>query len=273
MLSMLRAWNPSRLLVFSLALLVGSGTAPRAAGQEAHPEAKGHTAAVKYEAEVHDPATGKTTTKTFDLSKPEDKAALEEAISGGHAHEVRLQKTPSLVELFSLLNDLGFWTLVVFLLLLFVLSRLAWPKMIEGLQKREERIRGALDEAQKAKEEASTIRISLQKQLDEAHDVARQIMDEARRAAQVLRDEEMGKTRAEIQTERERLHREIETETDQALQRIWTQAAELATQVSAKALRRGLTEDGHRQLIDEAVAELRQAATRGSNGHAYGRRV
>jgi len=262
---MLSAGNVLQPLVLALALLVGGGAA-RAADKPAHPEGKGHTAA-KYEAEIHDPATGKTTTKTFDLSKPEDKAEFERLAQEGHLHEVHLKQDPSLSKLFSLSADLGLWTLVVFGLLVFVLSRVAWPKMLEGLKKREDRIRGALDEAQKAKDEAHAIRTSLQKQLDDAHNQVRQIIDEARRDSQALRESEMAKTRAEIQTERERLHREIETETDQALQRIWTQAAELATQVSAKALGRGISEDGHRRLIDEALAELRSAATRG-NGHA-----
>src|SRR5262245_46770230 len=45
--------------------------------------------------------------------------------------------------------DLAIWTVVVFLLLLFVLGRFAWKPMLAGLQKREENIRGALAEATK----------------------------------------------------------------------------------------------------------------------------
>jgi F-type H+-transporting ATPase subunit b len=258
---MLRAWTAAQPLLLSLALLLSAGAAGRA-------EDKTAPGPVKYEAEVHDPATHKPTTKVFDLSKAEDKAELEKAVSGGHVHSLHVKEELTLKKLFSLAGDLGLWTIVVFVLLFLVLNKFAFPKMIAGLHKREERIRGALDEAQKAKDEAHAIRTSLQKQMDEAADRVRGIIDEARRDAQDLREQEMAKTRAEIQGERERLHREIETETDQALQRIWSQAAELATQVSAKALGRGITEDGHRRLIDEAVAELRTAATQGANGNA-----
>src|SRR5260370_4063487 len=49
--------------------------------------------------------------------------------------------------------DLALWTLVVFLLLFFVLSKYAWGPMLEGLKKREENIRSALEDAQRAREE------------------------------------------------------------------------------------------------------------------------
>lgn len=163
--------------------------------------------------------------------------------------------------------DLAIWTVVVFLLLLFVLTKFAWKPMLTGLQKREETIRSALEEAQAARDEAKTARLDLQKQLADAHSQVRAILDEGRRDAQQLRDSEMAKTAADIQTERNRLTREIEIQTDQALQKIWSQAAELATAVSAKALGRGISDDGHRKLIDEALSEIRAVGGR-ANGHA-----
>jgi F-type H+-transporting ATPase subunit b len=257
---MRRAWAVSPLLTLSLALLPGGADA-RAADPPG-----GHTPPV-YEVDLHDPVTHKPTTREFDLNKLADAEELTKAIREGHVHGLHLKEPITLKKLFSLSAELGIWSLVVFGLLLFVLSRIAWPKMLEGLRKREENIRGALDEAQKARDEAHASRLALQKQMDEAHTKVKEILDEGRRDAQALRESEMAKTRAEIQAERDRLQREIETQTDQALQKIWTQAAELATQVSAKALGRGISEDGHRKLIDEAVSELRDAATRG-NGHA-----
>ena len=163
--------------------------------------------------------------------------------------------------------DLAIWTVVVFLILVFVLKKFAWAPMLEGLKKREESIRGALDEAAKARDEAHSIRLSLQQEMGLAHEKVKAIIDEARRDAQALREEEVAKAKAEIGLERERLHREIQVETDQALQSLWTRAAELATQVSAKALGRQLDGDAQRRLIDEALTDLQESGRRG-NGHA-----
>jgi F-type H+-transporting ATPase subunit b len=156
--------------------------------------------------------------------------------------------------------DLGIWTIVVFALLLFVLRRFAWGPMLEGLRNREETIRGALDEAHRARDEAHRLRDQLQGEVSRAHEKVREILDEARRDAQHTTDEMLARTRAEIQTERDRLRREIDVARDQALQDLWNQAAQLATLISAKAIRRSLNPDDHRNLVEEAVAELRNAA-------------
>jgi F-type H+-transporting ATPase subunit b len=163
--------------------------------------------------------------------------------------------------------DLAVWTIIIFLVLLAVLGKAAWKPMLVGLQKREETIHNARAEAESARDEAKRIQSDLQKQLADANEQVRIILDEGRRDAQQLRETEMAKTAAEIQSERERLRREIEMQTNQAVQHIWSQAAELATLASAKALGRGITEGGHRKLIDEALAEIKASAT-GANGHA-----
>ena len=83
-------------------------------------------------------------------------------------------------------------------------------------------------------------------------------MDDARREAEAFKEEMRTQTTKDIQAERQRLRREIDTAKDQALQEIWSQAAQLATLISAKAIGRNLTEDDHRRLIDESLQELRQ---------------
>ena len=95
--------------------------------------------------------------------------------------------------------------------------------------------------------------------MDRASEKVRAILDEARSDAQRAAEEMLGKTRMEIQKERERLHREIAMARDQALQEIWNQTAQLATLISAKAIRRQLSADDHHRLVDEAIAELRGA--------------
>src|SRR5438105_3093444 len=107
---MLRARSASRSLALLLALLLG-GSAARAE-EKAH-GAGAHEPPPKYKAEVHD-ENGKAVEKTFDLSKPEDKEALEKAIQHGHVGELRKDEPPSLAKLFSLAADLGVWTLIVF---------------------------------------------------------------------------------------------------------------------------------------------------------------
>jgi F-type H+-transporting ATPase subunit b len=155
--------------------------------------------------------------------------------------------------------DLGIWSLIVFAVLLLVLRRLAWRPMLSGLQKREEFYHGRLEEARLAHEEAQRVQRELQIQLDRTQERVREIYDEARQQAQRTTDEMIAAARTEIQTERDRLRREIDMARDQALQELWNQAAQLATLISAKAIRRELNLEDHRRLVDEAIAELRPA--------------
>ena len=162
--------------------------------------------------------------------------------------------------------DLAIWTIAVFLILLFVLRKWAWRPMLEGLEKREQAIASAIEDARAAREEAASLRQEIQAERQKANDTIRQMFDKARQDATRLSEEFRAQAMADVQAERERLRREVEVARDQALHDIYTQGAHLATLISAKAVRRHLTEEDHRQLIDEALAELRQSY--GKNGQA-----
>lgn len=154
--------------------------------------------------------------------------------------------------------DTALWSAVVFILLLLILRKAAWGPILEGLHKREETIRQAAEEAKLARVETEKIRQETRAELDRRSKEIADMMAEARRDAEVLKEQMRTEAGTEIQKERQRLHRELETARDQALQEIWTQAAQLATLISTKAVGKSLTVEDHRRLIDESLAELRK---------------
>jgi F-type H+-transporting ATPase subunit b len=154
--------------------------------------------------------------------------------------------------------DLGIWTIVVFVGLLLILRKTAWGPMLAGLQKREETIRSSVEEAKRTRDEMEQLRIKFKAEMDQAYAKIPLLMDEARREAQQMQEEMRSKAAADIQTERQRLRHEIETARDQALQELWTQAAQLATLISAKAIGKSLSLDDHRRLLDESLQEMQQ---------------
>lgn len=156
--------------------------------------------------------------------------------------------------------ELTIWSIVVFLILFFLLSKFAWPHIREGLDRREMAIARDRHEADLARKEAAELRRQLQEEAAKANEQIRQTMDRARVDAQQLVENEMARGRAELAAERERLQRELRISTDDALHRIWGQAADLATLISTKAVRKQLREEDHRALVDEALAEFRRAA-------------
>ena len=71
-----------------------------------------------------------------------------------------------------LINDfsfgLFFWQSILFILLLFLLKKFAWKPILDALNSREEGIKNALDEADKARQEMLDLKSSNEKILKEA---------------------------------------------------------------------------------------------------------
>jgi F-type H+-transporting ATPase subunit b len=158
--------------------------------------------------------------------------------------------------------DLGIYTLVVFGALVFLLGKFAWPAVIKMLDEREANIKNEYEAAENARKEALTYLEQVKAERAKAADEVRLLIEEARKDATALKDKLRADAAAEVQAERDRLRREIETARDQALQEIWSRTVELAALVSSKTVRRELTPDDHRRLMDEALVELKQNVTR-----------
>jgi F-type H+-transporting ATPase subunit b len=251
---------PRSLLSLMVVFAFAASTAR--AGDDAksgHGHGKGHGTPPKYEVIGHDDS-GNKFVKTFDLADKKQAEDLLHMLTEGHAHEVVNKSAPTVSEMASLRFDLGVWTLVIFGVLMVLLSRLAWPKMIAGLQRREQNIRGALEEAEKARSEAQSLMAELDRERKEAAAKVKAMIDEAKRDAAATAEQIKADNMAQIAIERERLRREIQVETDQALKMLWTKAADLAIQASSAALRKQLDVNQHRRLIDEALADIRKAS-------------
>jgi len=154
--------------------------------------------------------------------------------------------------------DLTIWSIVIFVILYVVLRKFAWGPILEGLKKREHSIESAIEEAKRAHEEMAKQQAEFQRQLAEANQQIPRLMEQARRQAEQLKEEMHAQAVIEINNERQRLRREIEIAKDQALAEIWSQAANLATVISAQVIRRALSPEDHRRLVDDALREIHE---------------
>jgi F-type H+-transporting ATPase subunit b len=197
-------------------------------------------------------------------STEELRRQLDEALDQGKYDRAaylldRIKLQSSKPNIFGWALDLTIWTIVVFLVLLFILGRFAWTPMLQGLEKREHDIHAAIEDARKAREEAQRLREDVQSERNKIEDMRRDILQKAQADAQRMADEITTKAKAQMQAERDRLRRDMETAHDQALQDLFAQTVDLAALVSSKAMRREMTPDDHRRFVDEALADIRQA--------------
>jgi F-type H+-transporting ATPase subunit b len=188
-----------------------------------------------------------------DTGNPKEFEEFADHLKKGEVEDIDFHKPPDFLKP---VWDLGVWTLVVFLLLLYILSKVAWKPMLEGLKSREENIAKALTDAEAARREAAEMRSKFDAEMRKAQEQARDILATAGRDAQRAVEEMHAKAKADISADRDRLLRELETAKDQAMKVLLDHTAKLATLISSKAVRRQLNEDDHRRLIDEALGEM-----------------
>ena len=164
------------------------------------------------------------------------------------------------------------WTLVLFLVTMWVLRRFAFPRIQEALDKRANAVRENIDAAERQRREADEMLSEYRKRLTEAREQADDIVTRARKAAETARDEaaEEGKAKREELVAAAR--RDIEAETRRSLQQIRREVADLTVIATEKVTRKTLDDDDHRRLVEDALKEVdfSSLAPEGSNGSEEG---
>lgn len=158
--------------------------------------------------------------------------------------------------LFDINVGLSFWTVVVFLVLLFVLKKYAWGPILDAVEAREERIQDALEEASRQRDEARTLLQEQREELSEARRRAQEIIAEGREAGEGVRREIEEKAREESEKILARARREIEREKDAALDVLRKESVELALAAASRLLDRKLDAEQDRELVLEYVERL-----------------
>jgi F-type H+-transporting ATPase subunit b len=156
------------------------------------------------------------------------------------------------------------WTLVVFGFTMWVLSRLAFPRIQEALDRRAKAINENIEAAEKQRQEADELLNEYRERLKEAREQAEDITERARKAADAAKAEatELGKEKREELVAAAR--RDIEAETRRSLERIRKEVADLTVLATEKVTRRTLDSADQKRLVEEAIAEVDFSALAGN---------
>jgi F-type H+-transporting ATPase subunit b len=148
------------------------------------------------------------------------------------------------------------WTLITFLIVLYILKRLAFGRIAELLESRRRAVQDNLEAAESARNEAQQLLDEYRQQLSAARHEASEIVERARRTG----EEERRRMQDELQAERERgvaaARSAIEAETRQSIDRIKSEIADLTLQATEAVLRTKLDAAESKRLIDEALADV-----------------
>ena len=148
------------------------------------------------------------------------------------------------------------WTLLAFGITLFILWKLAFPRIGEALDKRQKAIEEAIDASERTKAEADELLAEYRERHKEARVQAEEIVARARKAAEVHERESLDAARGQREELMEQTRRDIPAETRRAIQEIRNEVADLTVLATEKVTRKTLTPEDQRRLVDEALAEL-----------------
>ena len=159
---------------------------------------------------------------------------------------------------------LMFWTLLAFGATMFVLSKYAFPRIGEALEKRANAIRENIEASEKQREEADQLLEEYRQRLREAREQADDIVARARKASEAV----VAEATADGKSKREELvaaaRKDIETETRRSLERIRSEVADLTVLATEKVTRKSLDDADQKRLVEEALAEVDFSALAGN---------
>src|SRR5919109_2429373 len=155
------------------------------------------------------------------------------------------------------------WTLLVFGLSMYLLRKLAFPRIAEALDRRQRAIEESIDAAERTRTEADKILAEYRERLAEARGQADEIVARARKTGEAAETEILAAARVKREEMMEQTRRDIEAETRRAIQEIRAEVADLTVMATEKVTRKTLTSEDQKRLVDEALAELDFAALSG----------
>ena len=157
--------------------------------------------------------------------------------------------------------NLWVWTLVIFLAVVLILWRGGWKMMIAKLDARDDAIRGAIERAKKAREDAEKLLGEQKAALDAARREAAEMLQNVQHEASRERQQIIEQARAEYDRIVRRGREQIESETRAALERIRAGVADLSLEVAGRLLRTRLDPETHRELAERFVTEIERGRT------------
>jgi F-type H+-transporting ATPase subunit b len=160
------------------------------------------------------------------------------------------------------------WTLIAFLVTLYILGKVAFPRVQDALDKRQKAIEQAIEESERTRAEAQKILEEYRQRLQEARHQAEEIVVRARRAAEEHERESLEAARGQRNELLEQTRRDIEAETRRAIQEIRNEVADLTILATEKVTRKVLSPEDQQRLVQEALSELDFAALGQQDGAA-----
>lgn len=148
------------------------------------------------------------------------------------------------------------WVVIIFVVLLVILYPTAWKNVLAGLKAREERIRKDIADAEAARVKAENALTKYTQQLATAEQQVRDLIAKASADAERIAAGIRTHAQAEAEDIKERATRDIDNARKSAVDEIHNYAADLATSIAEKILRRSLNANDQKDLVARSLEQM-----------------
>lgn len=162
------------------------------------------------------------------------------------------------------------WTVAAFLFTMAVLSKVAFPKIREAIEKRAAKISEDIEAAERQRKEADELLAEYRERLKEAREQAEDIVARARKAGETSKTEATDEGRRKRDELVESAKKDIEAETRRSLDEIRKEIADLTVLATEKVARKSLSAEDQERLVQEALGEVDFSALAGEPSKSGG---
>jgi F-type H+-transporting ATPase subunit b len=153
-------------------------------------------------------------------------------------------------------GGLMIWTIVVFVLLLLILRKFAWPVILGAVKAREAALEQQIAEAEKNRAESAALLEQHKKLLADARSQGQALLVEAKTVAEKERAAAMERTRLEAAELLERARRDIKAEKDRAILELKREAVDLSLAAASRLIGQRMNDDTDRKLVESYLSSL-----------------
>lgn len=149
-----------------------------------------------------------------------------------------------------------FAQIINFLILVAVLTKVAYKPLVKALTDRQLRIENSIAAADKEKALAEELKQEHERQLANARTQAQAIIDKAEKFAAAKRDEELEQTRLECARMLSKAQEEITRERDQAMADMRSEVVSLSIAAASKIIGDNMTSAANTKLVEGFITKL-----------------
>lgn len=164
-------------------------------------------------------------------------------------------------QLTKLEKGLMFWSLVTFFIVFIVLSKVAWKPLIEGLEQRENTIRGNIEDAETKQKQAAEKLKEYEEKLAKAEDEVKEIIESARTNADQIKKDMIAEANKECESIRSRAENDIKLAKQQAVDEVFKTAADISIAISTKLIQESLDEKKQGKIIEDTLKQFEDLKT------------